>query len=198
MKKWEIYSKDELQEMCNECTSYAQLIEKVGYKHSSGSATESVKEMISKYNLDISHFKGQGWNKNNFDYSRFRYGNSIKIAQALPAIIKLRGHECEECHSTKWNGQPIPLEIHHKDGDHLNNDLNNLVLLCPNCHALTENYKGRNQGDKRKYTDEEFVKFLKDSKNVRQALLKMGLNASGGNYSRAYDLIHKYNIKHLL
>lgn len=80
----------------------------------------------------------------------------------------------------------------------MNNELDNLQLLCPNCHALTENYKGRNRGNKQEYTDEEYAEALKNSPNVRQALLKLGLNASGGNYNRAYDIAHKYNIKHII
>ncbi len=44
-----------------------------------------------------------------------------------------------------WLNKPIPLELHHKDGDNTNNELDNLELLCPNCHALTDNYRGRNK-----------------------------------------------------
>jgi predicted HNH restriction endonuclease len=40
--------------------------------------------------------------------------------------------------------KPIPLELHHKDGNRYNNSLNNLMLLCPNCHALTDNYRAKN------------------------------------------------------
>ena len=40
--------------------------------------------------------------------------------------------------------EPIPLELHHKDGNRYNNQLDNLMLLCPNCHALTENYRAKN------------------------------------------------------
>lgn len=45
-------------------------------------------------------------------------------------------------------GEPIPLETHHIDGIKTNNELNNLKLLCPNCHAFTDNYKGKNVKDK--------------------------------------------------
>ena len=52
-----------------------------------GSYSKIMSEMIDQLQLDISHFKCQGWNKGNFDYSRFRYGNKIKSAVALDAII---------------------------------------------------------------------------------------------------------------
>ena len=48
-------------------------------------------------------------------------------------------HYCEHCRQ----GQPIPLEIHHINGINTDNRLDNLILLCPNCHALTNNYRGR-------------------------------------------------------
>lgn len=52
----------------------------------------------------------------------------------------VKEYKCECCGLTEWNGKPIPLELHHKDGNHYNNDLTNLEILCPNCHSLTENY----------------------------------------------------------
>lgn len=52
----------------------------------------------------------------------------------------IKEHKCECCGNTEWMGYPIPLELHHKDGNHFNNELSNLELLCPNCHAQTDNY----------------------------------------------------------
>lgn len=51
---------------------------------------------------------------------------------------------CENCKNTEWLNNVIPLELHHKDGDKSNNELDNLELLCPNCHALTNTYRGKN------------------------------------------------------
>ena len=53
-------------------------------------------------------------------------------------------HKCECCGLTTWLDGPIPLELHHKDGDHKHNVLENYELLCPNCHALTDSYRGKN------------------------------------------------------
>ena len=44
---------------------------------------------------------------------------------------------------TEWMGISIPIELHHIDGNRFNNKLDNLQILCPNCHALTDNYSGR-------------------------------------------------------
>ena len=197
MKKWEKFSKEELEQFVKDSTSYAQVSAKVGYK--GGSGTQIVKDMIALYQFDTSHFKGAGWNKDNFNYERFRYGNNIKTAAAIDAIVYLRGHRCEQCQLEQWFDNPIPLEIHHKDGDKLNNELDNLQLLCPNCHALTANWRGRNVSTgKEKVTEEEYVQALRESPNIRQALLKLGLTPKGQNYVRARELIYKYNITHLL
>lgn len=51
---------------------------------------------------------------------------------------------CERCGNTEWMGVPIPLEVHHINGDKTKNELDNLQLLCPNCHALTDTYRGKN------------------------------------------------------
>ena len=53
-------------------------------------------------------------------------------------------HKCENCGLTEWLGQPIPLELHHKDGNRNHNEIENYQLLCPNCHAFTESYRGKN------------------------------------------------------
>ena len=56
----------------------------------------------------------------------------------------LKEYKCESCGLTSWLGKPIPLELHHKDGDRYNNILENFELLCPNCHAFTDSYRGKN------------------------------------------------------
>ena len=79
----------------------------------------------------------------------------------MEAITALRGHACENCGKKEWLGKPIPLEVHHLDGDKLNNELSNLQLLCPNCHALTDNYRGKNINNLDKTIPEEvFVEAL--------------------------------------
>ena len=52
----------------------------------------------------------------------------------------IKKDECEMCGLNEWIGQKIPLELHHMDGDRFNNQLENLQILCPNCHSLTPNH----------------------------------------------------------
>lgn len=65
-------------------------------------------------------------------------------------LIRTRGHRCEKCGLSVWLGEPIPLELDHIDGNAFNNDPANHRLLCPNCHAQTPTYCGRNRGRGRK------------------------------------------------
>ena len=53
-------------------------------------------------------------------------------------------YQCECCGLSEWNNLPIPLELHHKDGNRTNHKLENLMLLCPNCHAQTDTYRAKN------------------------------------------------------
>lgn len=54
----------------------------------------------------------------------------------------LRPHKCETCGITMWNNKPVPLELHHIDGNRFNNSLDNVELDCPNCHAQKPNNSG--------------------------------------------------------
>lgn len=61
----------------------------------------------------------------------------------------LKEHRCEICGITEWNGRPLNMELHHVNGDGKDNRLENLQLLCGNCHAQTDNWGGRGTRRKR-------------------------------------------------
>jgi len=65
-------------------------------------------------------------------------------------IVDSTGYICNTCKNSEWNGQPITLEVEHKDGNSENNNPSNLELLCPNCHSQTATYKSKNRGNGRK------------------------------------------------
>ena len=62
------------------------------------------------------------------------------------ALAEKFSNKCSECGIDEYNNKPITLEVDHKDGNHLNNTIKNLRLLCPNCHSQTHTYKNRNKG----------------------------------------------------
>ena len=110
---------------------------------------------IKQNNIDISHFTGQGWNRNlNFKPFVAKPIDNILIEGSTYQSYKLKSrllkegikeHRCEGCGLTIWKDQKIPLELHHINGDNKDNRLENLMLLCPNCHALTDSYRGKNK-----------------------------------------------------
>ena len=66
-------------------------------------------------------------------------------------LLSKFGNKCFCCGITDWNDKPITMEIEHKDGNSSNNEIENLSLLCPNCHSQTPTYKNKNKGNGRHY-----------------------------------------------
>ena len=121
-----------------------------------------------------------------FEKTKFPYKGGLIRKE----LIKVRGCRCEKCGLTEWNNQPIPLEAHHIDGDKCNNTLENLELLCPNCHTLTPNYGTKNKkGIKKEVSDEELILALQTNPTIRQALFSLGMSDAGANYERVKILI---------
>lgn len=111
---------------------------------------------IRRRGIDTSHFIGQGWARGRTDLPA--RGRPLSELLTLEAHVntrelkrrlieeKVREHRCEGCGLDEWRAGPIPLELDHVNGDRSDNRLENLRLLCPNCHALTPTYRGRNIG----------------------------------------------------
>lgn len=110
----------------------------------------------------------------------------------LKELLKIREHKCEECGCTTWLEKPITLEAHHIDGDKTNNELSNLLLLCPNCHSYTDNFGSKNI-KKQIISDEVLLQALIEQPSIRQALLSVGLTDGSVNYKRAKKLMLNYN-----
>lgn len=186
------FTLEEIKQFCKESYSYRQFAMRLGYSENS---IDSVKQIIDKYNLDINHFKGQGWNKDVVHMSLFQYNKAVKSEVMIRALTLLRGWKCENCGRTEWEGQKIPLCVHHLDGNHINNQIENLQILCPNCHAQTDNYCGRNKTNRPPISEEKFVEALRSTPSIRQALQKLGINyAARYYYDKAHYLIDKYQI----
>lgn len=145
------YTLEQLKEAVKTSISYRQVLSKIGLAPKGGNY-QTLKRAIKHFDLDDSHFLGRGANKGKIfppkrpieDYlenrqtiQSYKLKNKILREGLLPAI-------CFNCNLDQWLGKSIPLELHHIDGNNKNNNLNNLQLLCPNCHALTNNYRAKN------------------------------------------------------
>ena len=134
---------------------------------------------------------------------RFLNGESNTLSNHSLKKLLLREYfmedKCLECGNNEWRGKKLNLELDHIDGDNFNNSLENLRLLCPNCHSTTDSYCGKNKNTgKNKVSDENLLAALKKEPNIRQALISVRLSPKGGNYTRAVKLLnkeHQYNNK---
>lgn len=166
MGKLRSYDKEWLEELCKDSSSYAEVLKKAGRKQGGGSQ-QTLKKKIEEYQIDTSHFKGQGWNKGltketdervakqAFSLEKYTIEdifikNSFtprKIIRSYVIRHQLIPYQCCQCGCDgHWQGGIISLELHHKDGDGTNNELDNLEWRCPNCHALTDTYCAKNIG----------------------------------------------------
>ena len=89
-------------------------------------------------NMNRSNMKHYESRKPIEEYLRGNASNSNKRIRLIEEGLK--ESKCEVCGLSEWMGRPIPLELHHKDFDHYNNNLENLQILCSNCHMQAHNY----------------------------------------------------------
>ena len=96
--------------------------------------------------------KGQQKGPNKYksaEYFLEKHGPAINSHKLKLKLIRegFKLDVCESCGNTYWLGKKLPLELHHKDGDHFNNELSNLEILCPNCHAISGDNAGAAVGN---------------------------------------------------
>lgn len=108
---------------------------------------------ILNSNIDTRHFEKPCWNKGKktghiFPLSDYLQNKRSIISHALRLRLfeeKIFEKKCSGCGRRKWLGNNMPLELDHIDGNKHNNSLQNLRILCPNCHVFTETYKSKNR-----------------------------------------------------
>jgi len=146
------YTDEQFIEAVNNSTSIRQVLGKLGLATQGGNYA-SFHNTTKELNIDTTHFTGRGWRKDKkFPYRSslddYFSGKQTVTSHALRLRLLKEGvfeYKCYKCNLSSWNNQPIPLELEHIDGDHLNNSLANLTILCPNCHAQTSTYRGKNK-----------------------------------------------------
>lgn len=148
------YTVEQLIEAVKSSTSIAQVLTKLKIRPAGGNYA-TIKRRIDSHGIDISHFDGQAWarganlgpKKPLTDYlvDGSVSANSSSLRKRLIAE-EVFEHKCSSCNLSEWLGQPISLELEHINGRHTDNRIENLTLLCPNCHAFTPTYRGRNIG----------------------------------------------------
>lgn len=149
------YSIEDLRLAVENSQSFAQVLSKLGLRPAGGNY-KYLKERLAKLGINYAHFTHNGWRVGQTfgpkrkleeyltEEPRYRI-KSVSIKKRLidEGILEAR---CSNCLEDSWLGNPIPLELDHVNGVNTDNRLENLRLLCPNCHALTPTYRGKNRG----------------------------------------------------
>lgn len=145
------YNKETLQNVINNSSSKKEVFEYLGFNHLSSSHTyRKFKLIVKEYGLDISNLENNEYPTifvSKRELSVY-LNNEFPINSARLKIKLLKAGIfqpiCSICENKSWNNLPIPLQLDHIDGNSCNNNLSNLRLLCPNCHAQTDTYCGKN------------------------------------------------------
>lgn len=149
---------EDFSEAVKTSTSIRQVLLKLNLNET-GSAYRVFKRRVQALGLDTSHLTGQSYlrgkshnwaTKKPFDEilvtnSSYRGIGRLKIRLLREGLLQNRcyGEGCSL--TTAWLGKPIMLQLDHINGEHDDHRIENLRLLCPNCHSQTSTFAGRNQ-----------------------------------------------------
>lgn len=142
----------EFADLVASCSSWPEVVARIGYTKKATRANWLAMRRGEGLGLDCSHFKygGERIARHGFDARKERFLLRLVANSPSKAIGRgldefgLRDHRCECCGITEWMGREAPLQLDHVDGDNRNNRLENLRLLCANCHMQTETWGFKN------------------------------------------------------
>ena len=134
-------------EAVKDMVSYSSVLKSLNIKYTRH-RVNWLKKKIKKLNLDITHWKGIGlkrtpkpieyYLKENTEYT----GSTSNLKKRL-LKEKILQNKCSNCGIKEWLEKPISIQLDHINGDVKDNRLENLRMLCPNCHSQTDTYGGK-------------------------------------------------------
>lgn len=139
----------ELIEALPKCKSFTEVAR---YLNMSKSTNTLLRKRATELGLDFSHFKVSGVTPKPIEDILSYLNYELSSTHKLKLRLIKEGYfeaKCYCCGITKWNDKPAPIELEHINGDRKDNRIENLTILCPNCHAQTETYRAKNRKNKR-------------------------------------------------
>lgn len=138
--------KEELEQLVKESSSFSEILRKQG-KSISGAAVKILKDKLDNYGISYLFLNEINSFKQSIPLVEILQDNrSYKSSDLKKRLIKegLKEDKCEICGcSNKWNGKPLTLQLDHINGNHSDNRLENLRIVCPNCHSQTETFSNK-------------------------------------------------------
>lgn len=154
-----VYTEQELREVVAKSTTSAEVLRHFGLIPR-GRNYGILKKKLKEFAICTEHFLGNSWAKGKPGSRKLQDNlETVWVKGRLCSSSKLRRRlirerlfeaKCMKCGIDEWMGQPAPLELEHKNGDNTDNRLENLEILCPNCHAQTPTYRGKNRAKYKK------------------------------------------------
>ncbi|MFE4055947.1 HNH endonuclease [Streptomyces sp. NPDC059096] len=147
--RWVRHSEETLRELVACSKSVAEVVRRLGISPVGGNQAH-IGRRIASSGIDTSHFlRAPRGHKKSAPGNRMALGSPsdgrVPVERLRRELFRSgAAKSCAMCgNSGEWNGKPLRLEVDHINGYWWDNRLENLRLLCPNCHAVTDTYRGR-------------------------------------------------------
>lgn len=130
--------------------SYSDCLRALGLGTKGGSSTDILKRRIKELNCSIDHFNREKAEANiKYDLKDILIKDSsyLNIARLKKRLISqgILEYKCAICGLKEWQNKPISLQLDHINGNNNDHRIENLRLLCPNCHSQTITFAGKNK-----------------------------------------------------
>ena len=199
MRKYD-WNVEKLREVVKNCINFGEVLDALQIPRQ-GNNIKTLRGILDKEEIDYSHFTGRAreYTKSNVKDINYYLTNQgyIQTCKLKDKLLRegIKENKCEICKITEWNGKPLVMQLHHIDGNNRNNSLNNLQMLCPNCHSQTDNYCGSanitEETNKKHYCPDCGKEINKDSKYCSVCIHKHRKDF-GGKCPEMKQLIQDY------
>lgn len=146
---YKYWSPEEFVKAVKQSKTITEVLSYFGLPRNQGYYNRIFHKTVIDLNVDISHLV-ENFNQKNFRKKtptnellisgKFRNTKNLKIRLLKEGLLQNKCYECSM--NPEWNGKKLSLHLDHINGNNTDNRLENLRLLCPNCHSQTETYCG--------------------------------------------------------